>query len=248
MTAISKRNGKNRPPTSNAVFEATSFLSGSNAGFIEGLYNQYLSDPSSVDGTWRAFFEALHDGKPVELPRLPRVASATTTRPTEEKTGAHAEADAQDSIRAIQLIRAYRVIGHREANLDPLKLNPPKPLPQLQPSFYGFAEGDLDRPIFIDGQMGRETATMRELVEMLRHTYCGTIGYEYMHISDPEQRDWVQRRIEVGRPVSFTPEGKRAILNKLIEAEIFEKFCALKFVGTKRFGLDGGESMVPALE
>src|SRR5438270_2536621 len=157
MTAISKRNGKNRPPTSNAVFEATSFLSGSNAGFIEGLYNQYLSDPSSVDGTWRAFFEALHDGKPVELPRLPRIAPATTTRPTEENRGAHAEADAQDSIRAIQLIRAYRVIGHREANLDPLKLNPPKPLPQLQPSFYGFAEGDLDRPIFIDGQMARET-------------------------------------------------------------------------------------------
>src|SRR5437588_4273331 len=89
---------------------------------------------------------------------------------------------------------------------------------------------------------------MRELLEMLRRTYCGTIGYEYMHISDPEQRDWVQRRIEVGRPVSFTPEGKRAILNKLIEAEVFEKFCATKFVGTKRFGLDGGEAMIPALE
>ena len=193
MTAISRRNGKNRPPTSNAVLEATSFLSGSNAGFIESLYEQYLSDPSSIDGTWRAFFEALHDGKPVELPRVPQLAPATQA--AEEKSGLHIEADAQDSIRAIQLIRAYRVIGHREANLDPLKLNPPKPLPQLQASYYGFAEGDLDRPIFIDGQMGRETATMRELVEMLRRTYCSTIGYEYMHISDPEQRDWLQRGI-----------------------------------------------------
>src|SRR5437868_5138223 len=226
MTALSKRNGKNRSPTSNAVLEATSFLSGSNAGFIEALYERYLSDPTSVDGTWRAFFEALHDGKPIALPRLPGGAPETRA-PSRE---AAAEGDAQHSIRAVQLIRAYRVIGHREANLDPLKLNPPKPLPQLQPSFYGFAESELDRPIFIDGQMGRETATARELIDILRRTYCGTIGYEYMHISDPEQRDWLQRRIEAGRAVSFAPEGKRAILNKLIEAEVFEKFCATKFV------------------
>src|SRR4051794_38211017 len=132
MTALAKKNGKNRAPTSNAVLEATSFLSGSNAAFIEGLYEQFLADPASVDGTWRAFFEALQEGRPVQLP------SVASTHPPAAKTSAATEADPQASIRAIQLARAYRVIGHREANLDPLALNRPKPLPQLQTSFYGF--------------------------------------------------------------------------------------------------------------
>src|SRR5690242_993705 len=225
MTALSKKNGKTRQHSSNAVLEATSFLGGNSASFMEALYGQFLADPASVDGTWRTVFEALEDGRPVQLPaaalrRAPEIRTAAVVQP--------AESDAQASIRAVQLVRAYRVIGHREADLDPLKLTPPKPLPQLQTSFYGFSERDPDRPLFIDGLMGRETATPRELVQVLRRTYCGTIGYEYMHITDPEQRDWLQRRIESAPPVSFTPEGKRAILNKLIEAEGFEKFCALK--------------------
>ncbi len=246
MTAVSKKNGKTRPLSSNAVLEATSFLSGNNAAFIEALYKQFLSDPASVDGTWRTFFQALEDGRPVQLPVLQRGSGAAPAKvaPAATLTGV----DAQASIRAIQLVRAYRVTGHREAGLDPLKLSKPKPLPQLQTSFYGFSDRDLDRPIFIDGVMGRETATPRELVDILRQTYCGTIGYEYMHITDPEQRDWLQRRIEGVKPVAFTTEGKRGILNKLIEAEVFEKFSAVKFVGTKRFGLDGGEAMIPALE
>ncbi len=244
MTAISSKNGKTRERSSNAVLEATSFLSGSNAAFIEALYEQFRVDPASVDGTWRAFFEALQEGRQVELPGVPaRNGVETRIAPT-----ARAGADAQASIRAVQLVRAYRQLGHREADLDPLKLSTPKPLPQLQVSFYGFHHSDLDRPIFVDGTMGRETVTPRELVEVLRSTYCGKIGYEYMHISDPEQRDWLQRRIEGTKPASFSPEGKRAILNKLMQAEVFEKFCGLKFVGTKRFGLDGGEAMVPALE
>ena len=141
------------------------------------------------------------------------------------------------------------MIGHLEAHLDPLELEKRKPLPQLQPSFYGFQNADLDRPVFIDGIMGLETVTPRELVAILRRTYCGTIGYEYMHITDPEQREWLQRRIEgPENKITFTREGKRAILNKLIEAEIFEKFCGAKFVGTKRFGLDGGEATIPAME
>ncbi len=124
----------------------------------------------------------------------------TTDGDGSETRRAGSEADAQASVRAVQLVRAYRVIGHREADLDPLKLAPAKPLPQLQASFYGFPERDFDRPIFIDGLMGRETASPRELMEVLRRTYCGTIGYEYMHISDPEQRDWLQRRIEGAQP------------------------------------------------
>ncbi|MGH6877967.1 MAG: 2-oxoglutarate dehydrogenase E1 component, partial [Rhizomicrobium sp.] len=142
-----------------------------------------------------------------------------------------------------------RMIGHLAADLDPLKLAPKPLLAQLDPEFYGFHEADLDRPVYIDGVLGLETATPRQIVEILKRTYCGRIGYEFMHISDPREKDWLQRRIE-GRDkeIAFTPEGRRSILNKLVEAEGFEKFCALRFVGTKRFGLDGGEAMIPALE
>jgi 2-oxoglutarate dehydrogenase E1 component len=267
MTAESKSNRAPKRTSPNRVLEATSFLYGANAGFIEGLYAQYLSDPNSVDGTWRAFFDALGDKVVSPGPSWRRDAklalekseliSALTgdwgsARAKTEPVATPPEDDksaGQASIRAFQLIRAYRIMGHLEARLDPLELEPKKPLPQLQPSFYGFHEQDLDRPIFIDGIMGLESATPRRLVEILRRTYCGTIGYEYMHINDPEQREWLQRRIEdPDKQISFTPEGKRAILNKLIEAEIFERFSGVKFVGTKRFGLDGAEATIPALE
>src|SRR5271169_472511 len=156
---------------------------------------------------------------------------------------------AKDSIRAIQLVRAYRVIGHLAADLDPLKQTNKPALPQLDPNFYGFHAADLDRPIFTDGVLGLESATPRQMVSLLKRPYCGRIGYEFMHINDAEQKNWLQRRIEgPDKEIAFTKEGKRAILNKLIEAEGFEKFSSVRFVGTKRFGLDGGESMVPALE
>src|SRR4029078_12636094 len=138
------------------------------------------------------------------------------------RKGATSEADlrlaAQESIRTIQLVRAYRVIGHLEADLDPLKLTPRQPHPQLDPAFYGFHAEDMDRPIFIDGVMGLESATPRRMTEILKRTYCGRIGYEFMHISDPEQKDWLQRRIEgPDKEIFFTPEGKRSILKQLIE-------------------------------
>src|SRR5262245_15908398 len=155
----------------------------------------------------------------------------------------------QDSIRALMLIRAYRAMGHLVANLDPLGIAERKKHRELRPDFYGFTEADLDRPIFIDRVMGLETATIREILKILRRTYCRHIGVEFMHITKPAQKSWIQERIE-GRDkdIAFTPEGKRAILNKLIEAEIFEKFADVKYTGTKRFGLDGAESMIPALE
>ncbi len=155
----------------------------------------------------------------------------------------------QDSIRALMLIRAYRAMGHLIADLDPLGLAERKKGRELRPDFYGFTEADLDRPIFIDKVLGLETATIREILKILRRTYCRHIGVEFMHITNPAQKSWIQERIE-GRDkdIAFTPEGKRAILNKLIEAEVFEKFADVKYTGTKRFGLDGGESMVPALE
>src|SRR5215813_2924240 len=155
----------------------------------------------------------------------------------------------QDSIRALMLIRAYRVMGHLAADLDPLGLVARKMHKELRPETYGFTEADLDRPIFIDKVLGLEIATVREILKILRRTYCRHIGVEFMHITSPAQKAWLQQRIE-GRDkeITFTPEGKKAILNKLIEAETFEKFADVKYTGTKRFGLDGAESMVPALE
>jgi 2-oxoglutarate dehydrogenase E1 component len=155
----------------------------------------------------------------------------------------------QDSIRALMLIRAYRAMGHLVADLDPLGLAERRKSRELRPDFYGFTEADLDRPIFIDRVLGLETATIREILKILRRTYCRHIGVEFMHIANPTQKSWIQERIE-GRDkdIAFTLEGKRAILNKLIEAEVFEKFADVKYTGTKRFGLEGAEAMIPALE
>ena len=155
----------------------------------------------------------------------------------------------RDSVKALMMIRAYRMRGHLHADLDPLHLTPPREAPELDPASYGFYEADLDRKIFIDHVLGLEFATVREMLEILRRTYCRSIGVEFMHISSPEEKAWIQERIEgVDKEVSFTREGKRAILNKLVEAEGFEKFLDVKYTGTKRFGLDGGESLIPALE
>jgi 2-oxoglutarate dehydrogenase E1 component len=154
-----------------------------------------------------------------------------------------------DSLRAIMLIRAYRVRGHLNADLDPLALDAPKPYSELEATTYGFGPGDLDRLIFLGGVLGFENATMRQILEVCRRTYCGKIGYQFMHIADPEQKSWIQERVEgPDKDIVFTPEGKKAILNKLVEAEGFEKFCAVKFTGTKRFGIDGAEAVIPALE
>jgi len=154
-----------------------------------------------------------------------------------------------DSVRALMMIRAYRMRGHLAANLDPLKLRDEAIQPELDPLSYGFADADMDRPIFIDHVLGLEYATLREIVEILKRTYCSTLGVEFMHISNPDQKSWIQRRIEgKDKEITFTPEGKKAILRKLVVGEGFEQFLNIKYTGTKRFGLDGGESMIPALE
>ena len=265
MTSQSSPDRLNR--SSNEVFEATSFLSGTNAAFVESLYAQYLENPDAVDISWRAYFLSLGQNglSPTQLSRGPAwrrdkkpelangelVGALTGQWPA--RKGVASEADlhkaAQDSIRMIQLVRAYRVIGHLEADLDPLNITAKQPHPQLDLTFSGFHAEDLDRPIFLGGVLGLETATPRRIVEILKRTYCGRVGYEFMHINDAEQKDWLQRRIEgPDKEIVFSPEGKKAILNKLVEAEGFEKFGGLRFLGTKRFGLDGGEAMIPALE
>ena len=154
-----------------------------------------------------------------------------------------------DSLRALMLIRAYRIRGHLAADLDPLGITDRGHHPELEPASYGFADADMDRPIFIDNVLGLEHASMREILDIVRRTYCGTFALQYMHISDPEQAAWLKERIEgYGKEITFTREGRRAILNKLVEAEGFEKFLQVKYTGTKRFGLDGGESLIPAME
>ncbi len=155
----------------------------------------------------------------------------------------------EDSLRALMLIRAYRIRGHLIADLDPLGMRETTPHPELDPATYGFTAADMDRPIFIDNVLGLEVASMTEIMAIVQRTYCGTFALQYMHISNPAEASWLKERIEgFGKEISFTQNGRKAILNKLVEAEGFEKFLHVKYMGTKRFGLDGGESLIPAME
>jgi 2-oxoglutarate dehydrogenase E1 component len=166
-----------------------------------------------------------------------------------ELTAADVHQATRDSVRALMLIRAYRMRGHFHANLDPLGIEPPRDREELDPRTYGFVDADFDRKIFLDHVLGMEYASLKEIVAICERTYCQTLGVEFMHITNPAQKSWIQERIEgPDKEISFTREGRRAILTKLVEAEGFEKFCDLKFTGTKRFGLDGAESLIPALE
>jgi 2-oxoglutarate dehydrogenase E1 component len=262
----------------NEAFAATSFLYGANAPYLEEIQERYRRDPKSVDAEWRQFFEGLKDApetdaKPswqrADWPPVangdltsaldgnwPAVAAKTAEkikagvekRGAEISDGAVSQAT-HDSVRALMMIRAYRMRGHFHANLDPLQLESVGDEAELDPASYGFREPDYDRKIFIDNVLGLEFATVRQMVEILRRTYCSTLGIEFMHISDPAEKAWIQERIEgVDKGIAFTPEGKKAIFNKLVEAEGFEKFIDVKYTGTKRFGLDGSESLIPALE
>ena len=193
---------------------------------------------AALDGDWAQAGKGVGD----------KVKAQAQTRGVELST-AEVERATRNSIHALMLIRAYRARGHFHADLDPLRLEPMKNEEELDPRTYGFGEGDLDRPIYLDKVLGLEFGTIREIVAILRRTYCQTLGVEFLHLSDGAQKGWIQERIEgPDKEITFTPEGKRAILNKLVQSEGFEKFCDLKFTGTKRFGLDGGESMIPALE
>jgi 2-oxoglutarate dehydrogenase E1 component len=239
---------------------ATAF-NGGNAAFIADLYAKWVEAPDSVDPSFAEVFASLNDESRAILTDAegaswaPRnasfdsesLAAAAPDRRSTDDT-ASIRAATLDSIRALMMIRVYRVRGHLEAQLDPLGLQLPKGHPELNPHTYGFTDADWDRPIFIDRVLGRETATLREIVEILRRSYCGPIGMEFMHIQDPDQKAWIQRRIE-GAPwlTAFDNAEKRTILAQLTEAEGFESFCQKRYVGTKRFGLEGGEVTIPAL-
>ncbi|EDP66523.1 2-oxoglutarate dehydrogenase, E1 component [alpha proteobacterium BAL199] len=240
------------------------FLNGANAPFMAELYARYLAKPTSVDESWRSYFDQLQDDVgaaahdadgPSWAPRSTKVIGAVDPANENARSDKKAPAAADvraatlDSLRAIMLIRAYRMRGHLRAKLDPLGLDEPTPHPELDPETYGFTDADWDRPIFINHVLGLETATLREIMDLLEATYCGSIGVEFMHIQDPAQKAWIQERIEqIRNQTDFTARGKQAILDRLIAAECFEKFLAVKYVGTKRFGLDGSETLIPALE
>ena len=248
-------------------------LEGVSPSFVEALYRRYRSDPTSVDPGWQGYFDGVETAvsgpswarsnwppsdtdalaaamDPTQMEAAKPAARAAAAKPASAAPSKdEIVAAASDSIRAMMLIRTYRVRGHLAANLDPLGLTTNELPADLTPEYYGFFGTDLDRPIFLGGVLGLEQASIREIVDILRANYCGHFALEYMHIGDVEERRFLQERIE-GRDnsIEFTVEGKRAILTKVIQAEQWEKFLGRKYVGTKRFGLDGGEAMIPALE
>ena len=260
----------------NEIFEKTSFLHGTNSAFIEQMYEKYLHNPLSVPTDWQTFFSGISDQSsnemkdaswseykdiksnngdlvsaidgnwPDEVRSFENELKSSNAINIREGTSKNATLD---SIRAIMMIRAYRIRGHLKANLDPLGLIEKIEHAELQPETYGFKAEDMERQIFLDNVLGLEFATLKEILEILNRTYCSTVGIEFMHISDPEEKSWLQQRIEgKDKEITFTDLGKEFILKKLIEAEGFEKYLHKKFVGTKRFGLDGAETVIPAME
>ena len=253
-----------------------SIFSGTNATFIAELYQRYLDDPNAVDQSWVGVFRELMDdpdalAREVSGPSWDRGARKVIGAPDPDappapakKKGDGAAAPAAgagvseaevrlrvlDSIRALMMIRVFRVRGHLQAALDPLGLVDPTPHPELDYRTYGFTDADLDREIFIDNVLGLgEKASLRKILSVLKKTYCGSIGVEFMHIQDPDQKAWIQQRMEGSRNITeFTDLGKKTILERLTEAEGFERFLQIKYTGTKRFGLEGGESVIPAIE
>ena len=240
-----------------ADIDGTTFLTGANAGFIAELYTRFLEDPRSVDESWRRFFSEINDDVATLLteargPSWAKRERAILGNGAAPAAGTEEEAlrrATTDSIRALQLIRAYRVRGHLEADLDPLGLEKRGPYPELDYRSHGFTESDLDREIFIANLFGRERASLREIIAILRETYCGRIGVEYMHIQSPAERAWIQEKFEKRQNRQVLSAGiRKEILRTLTEAETFERFLDRRYTGTKRFGIEGAESLMPALE
>ena len=243
----------------NIEFAKTSFLSKSNNAFIEEMYKKFLERDPSLPESWKKYFEVLDEdlnliAKEIEGPSWKKNRKRINF---EKKFDSQAqinpnldiEKEKADTIRAIALIRAYRIRGHLIANLDPLGMMERKYLHELHPSDHGFKKEDYEKKIFLHLYMDTGYATVNEIITKLKKVYCSSIGVEYMHISDPLEKVWFRNRMEKEEnKLQFTHNGKKAILNKIIQAEGFEKFLAKKYVGTKRFGLDGAESLIPAME
>ena len=247
----------------NNIYKKTSFLASNNSSFIEEFYSDYISNPDKLPEGWKSFFDGLKDNEATVLGNIkgPSWAPKKKEKPLiktkkekkeitdDSKNIVLTEQSTKDSVRAIMLIRAYRIRGHLIADLDPLGIQKREEHSELKPETYGFNKNDFSRKIFLDGVLGLQHANLKEIMEILKKTYCSKIGYEFMHMGDPDEKSWIRDRVEgKEKDIKFTENGKKAILNKIIEAEGFEKYLHIKFVGTKRFGLDGGEALIPALE
>ena len=253
----------------NLEYKKTSFLNKTNSAFIEEMYVRFLNQDPNLADSWKDYFEGIQDEAEVILndingpswkPEGVRINSNNIEKIIEKNGNASKDVSDKfnfqvvansnkESISAVALIRAYRLRGHLLAKLDPLEMMTTEYLDELHPEYYGFDKKNYDKKIELNGVINREKASIREILQFLKKTYCGPVGYEYMHISNPTERKWFRDRVEKDEnALKFTNNGKDAILNKLIQAEGFEKFLHTKYVGTKRFGLDGGESLIPALE
>ena len=238
------------------------FLNSSNAPYVAELFYKFKEDQNSVDKSWSDFFNSLNDDevsvladfggpkwqkRPTNL--IDDVSFKKIIRTNSKINSESIKSSILDSIRALRLIRAYRINGHLIANLDPLNILEKKYYPELDFKSYGFNENDLNKEIFIDGSLGLNTTTLKNIIQILNETYSSKIGVDFLHIQDAQQKQWVQEKIEEDRnKTGFTNKGKKAIFHRLIESEIFEKYLDKKFFGTKRFGIEGGESMLPGIE
>ena len=255
----------------NLEYEKTSFLNKSNSAFIEQMYLKYINKDDDLPDSWKEYFEGIGD----EIRNIAKEINGPSWGPKKNKinidelqrkidqedinskkiienynsSNLRFSTSNEDSIKAVSMIRSYRQRGHLIAKLDPLELLKSDYLDELHPESYGFKKEDYEKNIYLGGIINKQNSNIKEILGFLKKTYCGPIGYEYMHISNPTERKWFRDRIEKSIDnMKFTKNGKEAILNKLIQAEGFEKFLHTKYVGTKRFGLDGGESLIPALE
>ena len=244
----------------NLEFEKTGFLNKSNSAFIEQMYLQYINQDPNLPSSWKNYFEEIGEeidtivneiNGPSWSPKKNKISIKNVQELSKENSQINelevVKSNA-NSIKAVAMIRSYRQRGHLIAKLDPLGMMKSEYLDELHPESYGFEKDDYDKKIFLDGIINKEYSSIREILKFLKDKYCGSIGYEYMHIANPTERKWFRDRVEKTDDFKFTQNGKEAILNKLIQAEGFEKFLHTKYVGTKRFGLDGGESLIPALE
>ncbi len=250
----------------NLEYKKTSFLNKSNSAFIEQMYVKYVNNDPTLPESWKKYFIDIGDdinsivkevnGPSWSLRKNKIDESKILENEIETLESQNKEIDQKDivasnsnSIKAVSLIRAYRQRGHLLSKVDPLEMRESEYLDELHPENYGFKKDDYSKKIYLDGVLNKEYSNIKEILSVLRKIYCGNIGYEYMHISNPTERKWFRDRVEKDEnALKFTVNGKNAILNKLIQAEGFEKFLHTKYVGSKRFGLDGGESLIPALE
>jgi len=255
----------------NLEYKKTSFLSKSNSAFIEQMYLKFINKDSNLPESWRNYFLDIgeeidlvakeingptwsREKKKIDLDEIQKNIDNEEQKLSVEKQNNYIDKtdfikENRDSIRAVSLIRSYRQRGHLISKVDPLEIRESEYLDELHPSSYGFNKDDYQKRIYLDGITNKKYSNISEILSFLKKTYCGSIGYEYMHISNPTERKWIRDRVEKDEnALQFTKNGKNAILNKLIQAEGFEKFLNTKFVGTKRFGLDGAESLIPALE